>query len=292
MSPPHRSLLTGYSHGVYIDESGLADPRLESVTSLWTSAAVSFPFAHSETVWTGVQHIMAKHFRPGTREIKGAGTPGRLQRGSTLDDASGDLVDLLLECEGQAWVAATHRGVNPMPDRAREVLLEQPKDIARQLLFERLNRYIGCDEDHGKHLLIWDLSHQQELEDFSRFVAGFNDGFYTFQERTPLMAGALLGGLSHDWGGLQVADWFAHMALHHHGRTGTWGQYEDDVGPRAPRRMHARIRPTRSATSCGRRCRPTSPTDCKASGTRCGERKVGGLATKGSRSSQLLMGIF
>lgn len=227
--------MTGYSHGVYIDESGLADPRVESVTSLWTSSAVSLPFECGETVWTGVQHIVAKHFRPGTKEIKGAGTPGRLKKESGLDDVSGDIVDLLRDCEGLAWVAATHRGVNPMPDRARGVLLEQPKDIARQLLFERLNRYIGCEDDHAKHMLIWDISHQQELEDFSRFVAGFHDGLYTTQDRTPLMAGALLGGLSHDWGGLQVADWFAHMALHYHGRTGIWGEYEDDNRPTDPK---------------------------------------------------------
>lgn len=224
-----------FSHGVYIDESGLADQRLESITSLWTSAAIAYPFDHNETVWTGVQHIVAKHFRPGTREIKGAGTPSRLRRESSLDDVSGALVDLLHDCEGIAWTTATHRGVNPMPDRARKVLLDQPKDIARQLLFERLNRYIGCDEKHAKHLLIWDLSHQQELDDFSHFVAGFNDGLYTHQGRNPLMAGALLGGLSHDWGGLQIADWFAHMGLHYYGRAGARGHFEHEHRSKGPK---------------------------------------------------------
>lgn len=235
MGRRHGYALTAYSHGVYIDESGLADPRIDSITSLWASAGISYPFDYNEAVWTGVQHVIAKHFRPGTKEIKGAGTPGRLLRESALDDVSGDLVDLLRDCEGVAWATATHRGVNPMPDRARQVLLDQPKDIARQLLFERLNRYIGCEDDHAKHMLIWDLSHQEELEDFSHFVAGFNDGLFTYQGRNPLMAGALLGGLSHDWGGLQIADWFAHMALHYHGRTGTWGQYEDADRPSDPK---------------------------------------------------------
>lgn len=227
--------VTGYSHGVYIDESGLSDLRLESVTSLWVSAAVSYPFEYNEAVWTGVQHIVAKHFRPGIKEIKGTGTPSRLRRESALDDVSGDLVDLLKDSEGLAWVSATHRGVNPMPDRARKVLLDEPKDIARQLLFERLNRYIGVEENHDKHLLIWDLSHQQELDDFSRFVSGFHDGLYANQVRTPLMAGALLGGLSHDWAGLQVADWFAHMGMHYYGRTGKWGSYEDEERPETPK---------------------------------------------------------
>jgi hypothetical protein len=71
------------------------------------------------------------------------------------------------------------------------------------------------DPDHS--LIIWDISHQQELQDFSASIANFRT-VHGGIPRCEKLAPAALGGLSHDWGGLQSADVVAHCALHYLGR--------------------------------------------------------------------------
>jgi hypothetical protein len=65
-------------------------------------------------------------------------------------------------------------------------------------------------------LIIWDISDQQELQDFSASIAEFRNA-YDGTPRSQRLVPAALGGLSHDWSGLQTADVVAHCALHYLG---------------------------------------------------------------------------
>jgi hypothetical protein len=88
------------------------------------------------------------------------------------------------------------------------------KEITRQLLLERINDFLHTSSpDNSSFIIIWDISDQQELQDFSRSVAAFNDS-HRRVPRSDKMVPAVLGGISHDWSGLQIADVIANYALH------------------------------------------------------------------------------
>jgi len=84
-------------------------------------------------------------------------------------------------------------------------------------MLRRISRFLRFDRKAtGRWLLIWDITDQQELCDFSRTISRLRDTTYGAQPNNRLVP-ALLGGLSHDWSGLQAADLFANMALHRQG---------------------------------------------------------------------------
>lgn len=127
---------------------------------------------------------------------------------------------------GRPWRSARHSWSTRLGSRCR--LRPRPpvgfrqktpkvKDVVRQLLLERINGLLVAGYHEPDHcLIIWDISDQQELEDFSASISEFRNA-YDGTPRSERLAPAALGGLSHDWSRLQSADVIAHFALHYMG---------------------------------------------------------------------------
>lgn len=159
--------------------------------------------------------MLERYFRPGERELKGKHMPNHLLRGTSMDQIIQEIATLLVHVDAGVWISSSrYGGQHP---QCRFSQWPMAKDIARRILFERINDYLNGGAHEPNHfLVIWDISDQQELEDFSHSVATFRHNL-TGKPLNHRLAPAILGGLSHDWSGLQIADMVAHCALHHIG---------------------------------------------------------------------------
>lgn len=200
---------------VYIDESGSGSPKQTDINNIWVSAAISVCFEDKVALDEGIQKILDDFFRSDVDELKGTYMPNRLLQDKTVDDVVSSFHDLISSLSANIWVAGTFGGSIAPP--GFDVQTPHAKEIARQLLLERINGYLNAGYEPDDHfLLIWDISDVQELTDFSRNVAAFKNG-YTGDTINPRLAPAILGGCSHDWSGVQAADMIAHLAFHHIG---------------------------------------------------------------------------
>lgn len=205
----------GNSHDiVYIDESGNGAP-CNGIGSYWVSAAVLIRLDEKQIVDSGIQSVLANRFRPYSREVRGANIPHDLLPGQSIENVAQDIASLCDAVHAHIWVVASRHGKIPPigvpPENSK------PKGIARQLLFERINGffkhgYAGTDDC----MTVWDISDLEELKDFSANVAAFRN-VYDQSQLCPSLAPAVLGGLSHDWKGLQIADMVANFSLHYLG---------------------------------------------------------------------------
>lgn len=203
------------SHLVFIDESGLSLPG-RSIQSLWVSAAVAFPFERNRDLDRALRAERAVCFRSRVKEFKGHWVKSsELRSGITADEVGRRVADVFRRFDGHAWLTVTKAGC-PVPP-GFTAPSPSTKEIARQLLLERVNGLLRTGRyAPANWLLVWDLGNVQELVDLSAAVAGFADGV-SGAGIDPRLYPLVLGGLSHDWGGLQVADIFAHFALHKFG---------------------------------------------------------------------------
>jgi hypothetical protein len=206
--------MAAYSHALYIDESGNGASR-NDILRLWITAGIAIPFDQKLRLDTGVQSILGNHFRHRHKELKGASMPNGLRHGSSITDVSRELAILIKQVGAHCWVVGTQAGaVAPANFPIQDA---KPKDITRQFLFERVNGFLNIGYDlKDDWLIIWDLSDAQELNSFSHNVATFQNAFNQ-APLNPRLAPAVLGGLSHDWSGLQIADMIAHLAMHNLG---------------------------------------------------------------------------
>ena len=204
-----------YSHAIYIDESGNGAP-IQGIQHYWVTAAVAIPFSEEEVLDLGIKSILERGFRSGEKELKGKHMPNHLFKNVTIDMIVHEIGLLLKRIEAHLWIASAHRGSNVPHDFKLKNPL--PKDITRQNILEMINDFLNIGHHSPNHfLLIWDISDEQELEDFSRNISTFRYA-NTNDPLNSRLAPAILGGLSHDWNGLQVADIIAHCALHKCGK--------------------------------------------------------------------------
>ena len=203
-----------YSHAIYIDESGNGSPT-QDIHRCWVSSAVAVAFDRTQVLDEGVRSVISRHFSPYIRELKGSAITKYLRANSTVMDVARDVGAILDDTQAHCWIGASSYGRTP----PAHLHLRNPraKDIARQLLLERINGLLVTGYHATDHcLIIWDISTQQELQDFSASIANFRSA-YDGTPRSERLAPAALGGLSHDWSGLQTADIIAHCALHYLG---------------------------------------------------------------------------
>ena len=91
----------------------------------------------------------------------------------------------------------------------------QAKDIARELLLERFSIKLNYEGGWDKiNLLIWDLSDNNELADFSSSVGSYVNP-HDKNEVNHSIIPHILGGLSHEWAELQIADLVSNYALNY-----------------------------------------------------------------------------
>jgi|SRR5579875_784244 len=194
------------SHVLFIDESGNGQPG-NSVTSLWVTAALAVEFERARELNVRIDALRAQNFRSRLKEVKGSEVPHGLARGRTIDDLAQDLAAILLEFEAHIWIAAVCRQSDG----------PTTKLVARKFILERVTGFLNRGDYAPAHwLIVWDVSDVQELGDFSRSVSDFRNEF-SGEPRNDRLVPCVLGGLSHDWGGLQAADLLSNFALHFRG---------------------------------------------------------------------------
>ena len=201
-----------YTHAIFIDESGAGCWTMD-INCYWVSMAFAVPFEKIPSLDIGVKRILRTYYRRNNREIKGSGLPRELVPGASIDDVAREMAMLWEQSGATAWAVASKVGTNPPPGLNETNPLV--KEITRFLLLERINGYL---DNHyggqGSYMIIWDISDVRELIDFSKNTSIFTNGI-NGNPISPRLAPAILGGLSHDWAGLQFADLIAHLALHY-----------------------------------------------------------------------------
>jgi hypothetical protein len=117
------------------------------------------------------------------------------------------------DVEGHVWLTGTRAGSKPMLSHPKG-RAAHPKEVARQLLLERISGYTTprffAD---GSWIAIWDVDDAGSLGEFSSSVAAFRNRVSGYSLPTTIVP-SMLGGLSHEWSPLQIADVYANFALH------------------------------------------------------------------------------
>ncbi len=213
--------MTGVSHVVLIDESGngrrlpdgLPDP---GVRSLWVTVGVALAWERRPFMDALIQGILRHRFDNRCDELRAANLRRYLPDQYDVAEVARDVAEAVVRSEAMVWVAGARAGARmPLPAlRARA----EAKDVARQLLLETISGFpVSRVQAPESWLMIWDVSDAGELADFSRTIRSYRDRISGFPA-PPALAPVMVGGLSHEWGGIQVADLYANFALHRLGR--------------------------------------------------------------------------
>jgi hypothetical protein len=201
--------MSTFTHAFYIDESGKGGIT-QDLNHFWVTAAVLVPLEKTKSMDRLVHGLLEDQLRPGCSELHATDIPHRLKPGCTTSSFGAEVGEILREIDARIWVTCSRYGAPPLGNLHPGT---PAKSVARQLLFERLNGYLENIHQSGDCLIIWDISDQQELADFSRDVVQFRNPVNAMTISTKL-APAVLGGLSHDWSGLQLADIISNFGLH------------------------------------------------------------------------------
>ncbi len=206
------------SHVVWIDESGNGKfakdgMPVPGIQSLWVSAAVCFEWERLEAVSTGVQEILRDRFLNRCRELKASHLRRYLPAEYGPRDIGQDVARLVQSEGGHVWITGTRAGSQPMFSHPRGRGAEA-KEKTRQLLIERISGYATPRFfEPGTWVMVWDVDDAGSLGEFSAAIAAFRNRV----SGHPLPAAitpSMLGGLSHEWTPIQVADIYANFALH------------------------------------------------------------------------------
>lgn len=233
------------SHLIYVDESGNGASG-QGVNSNWVTAGLAIPLQALPDLDQGMATIRAQHFRNWKGELKGTRMPHDLLPSSSIEKVAEECRGLFKAVKGHSWIVGTGPALGgPHPPGQKPPL---PKETARQFLLERVNGFLDLGNyDPDSFLLVWDISERQELNDFSGSVARFSNN-YSGDPRNARLIPAVVGGLSHDWIGLQLADVFAHLAMHFWG----YGQSLASANAQKASAYKLHIRPCLQTTFAGK----------------------------------------
>ena len=180
---------------LFIDESGNAQPA-KSVKSLWGTAALAVVVERARELNGRIDRLRTLNFRFRLEEVKGSEVPRGLARGRSIDNPAKDLAAIHRELGDRIWVVAVRRQSDGLAT----------KRTARWLVLERVNGFLNRgDYEPARWITGCDVSDVQELGDFSRNISEFRN-VSSAEPRSDRLVPSVLGGTSHDWGGLQSAD--------------------------------------------------------------------------------------
>lgn len=204
--------MAAFTHAIYIDESGNGAP-VSGIQSYWVTAAIALPFSILENLDFDAKSLLSRFFRPGEKELKGKDMPNHLQGGISIDDVMNAVAGIIVGFNANVWISYAHNDwMNSKRSDCTERLMT--KALSRRTMFELINNDLNADKEGiDQYLIVWDIPDQQELEDFSRSITAFRNE-HSGKWLNPRLASAILGGLSHDWSALQIADLVAHCAIH------------------------------------------------------------------------------
>ncbi|MGE0015219.1 MAG: DUF3800 domain-containing protein [Candidatus Methanomethylophilaceae archaeon] len=203
---------------IFIDESGAGTIKLNK-NSLWVTAGILSMLDTHGTLTEDFQKMKEILMRNPSEEFKGSIVPKHLLEGKTENDVATEISNLMRKYEMTAWITATDRNYAQgsvgtfVPSNPKKGL--QAKDIARELLLERVSGYVNIqNNDSCVYQLIWDLSDVYELIDFSHVASNYVDP-HNKRSLNPQIIPKILGALSHDWVELQIADVLSNFALNY-----------------------------------------------------------------------------
>jgi hypothetical protein len=203
---------------VFIDESGAGTIKQDK-NSLWITAGVLSMLDVHGTLTTDFQEMKNRLMRNPKEELKGSTVPKHLIDRKSADDVAKEVSDLMKKYGMIAWITGTDRNYAQkqsgcfIPSNAKKGL--QAKDIARELLLERISGYVELQsQDDYIYQLIWDLSDVSELIDYSAITSTYVDP-HIKKALSPQIIPKILGALSHDWVELQIADILSNFALNY-----------------------------------------------------------------------------
>jgi len=204
---------------MFIDESGTGS-KSKSKTNFWVSVGVLAKIADHEPLEADLLALRKKCMRLHNKEMKGVDlSPNHFNPGITKSSVAQDLGELIRKYHLAIFVTAS----NMSPKLARQTKFTpsnektglQAKDIARELLLERLSIMLNYKRANTDlNLLIWDLSDNNELADFSKIIGSYRNP-HDGKTPNPRIIPHLLGGLSHEWAELQIADLVANYAINY-----------------------------------------------------------------------------
>jgi len=155
------------------------------------------------------------------RELKGTDiSRNHLNPGVDKMSVAKDISDLILRYNMIVFVTASN--MSPAIKRLEKKFTAsnvknglQAKDIARELLLERISISLNYKRTKDMlNLLVWDLSDNNELADFSAITGSYTNP-HDHKKLNCTIVPHILGGLSHDWAELQIADLISNYALNY-----------------------------------------------------------------------------
>ncbi|MDG6913349.1 MAG: DUF3800 domain-containing protein [Nitrososphaerota archaeon] len=203
------------SNLVFVDEAGAGNAH-PNLNTLFFTSGVAVDFADHALLNQGLANLRKMYLNRGQKELHAGKLPGSLLQRSNMSIFIDEFASLLDTVKLTAWIAGSIHGAPAIPGLGTTINLPQdsPKFIARHLLLERISMHLNSVGDQAEEsVIITDFSSTQDLEDFGHVVSRFKNSFSN-ESLHPKVAPGVLGGLSHQWAGLQVADLFANFGLH------------------------------------------------------------------------------
>jgi len=214
------------SRFIFIDESGSGAKKRGTVNKVVkTCAAVIVHFREFFQLKTNMEFLFHNHFHKSIKnpynEVKGCNIPYYLQEWTTPLIVAEDFRSEILGLDIDSCVVVTQYGSGKKPYFPPQGMALEPRpnseDIARFLLLERIDLHFKNNiEDDGNAIIVWDIENVKKLELFSDAVQSFTN-FFRKEGIDGRIISKVLGGCSHDWAGLQAADFIANYSLHHRG---------------------------------------------------------------------------
>ena len=213
---------------LYMDESGSGSQKVDTKKNLWVSVGIAAKLDDHDAIAEDVAKLRKKVLRRSNIEFKANDlTPKRMNDGITYDDVASGVAEILKKYSMKTWVMVVPFNLHIInmsmftPSNAKSGL--QAKDVAREMLLERVS--MDVDRVHtveDKFMIIWDLSNTNELMDFSASVLAHTNP-HSGKKISPIITPHILGGLSHEWAELQLADLISNFGLNYAAR----GKYPD-----------------------------------------------------------------
>lgn len=204
---------------VFMDESGLGSKR-KGKANYWVSVGVMAGINDHYSITQDIHDLKKKSMRLYNKEMKGTDlSANHLNAGITKETVAKDLAEIIKNHGLRIVVTATN--MSPKlesltiftPSNEKRGL--QAKDVARELLLERISMMAESSHDIGKtQLMIWDLSDTNELMDFSKIAETYQNPHSQKKLNTTIIP-HILGGLSHEWAELQIADLVSNYAINY-----------------------------------------------------------------------------
>ncbi len=165
---------------VFMDESGTGSKH-RGKANYWVSVGVLANIDDHQSITEDLQVIKKKAMRLYNKEFKGTDlSPNHMNPGVTKISVAEDLANLIKKHKLKIVVTASN--MSPMlnsystftPSNEKRGL--QAKDVARELLVERISMMVESSQNVGDvQLIVWDLSDTSELNDFSKTVETYQN---------------------------------------------------------------------------------------------------------------------